>query len=114
VIVEKFLAERRDGLYCLRTWVFLGDRETNSLSYSKEPVVKARNVLRRAVVPEVPDELRAMRKQMGFDFGKFDYAIVDGKVVLYDANRTPSLGNFPREQYLPRIKLLAEGIRAFL
>src|SRR2546421_3513047 len=91
LIVERFISEQRDGMFCLRTWVFLGDRETNSLSYAKEPIIKSSNVIRREVVPDVPDELRRTRHEMGFDFGKFDYAIVNGKVVLYDVNRTPSL-----------------------
>ena len=114
LVVERFLPERHDEHYCLRTWVFLGDRETNSLSFSKHPVIKSSNVLRREPVPDVPDELRRMRRELGFDFGKFDYAIVDGRVVLYDANRTPTLGSMTPEQYMPRIRLLAEGIRAFL
>jgi hypothetical protein len=114
LVVERFLSEQRDGFYCLRTWVFFGDRETNSLSYSKDPIVKSSSVIRREPVAEVPDELRRMRRDLGFDFGKFDYAIVDGRVVLYDANRTPALGHFSPEQYEPRARLLAEGIRAFL
>jgi hypothetical protein len=114
LVVERFLPERRDDLYCLRTWIFLGDRETNSLSYSNEPVVKGRNIIRREPVADVPDELRQMRRDLGFEFGKFDYGVVDGRVVLYDANRTPTVGNFPREQFLPRVRMLAEGIRAFL
>jgi hypothetical protein len=112
-VVEKFLAEQRDGCYCLRTWVFMGDRETNSLSWSRQPIVKSDAVIRREPVAEVPKELREMRKSLGFDFGKFDYAIVDGRVVLYDANRTPAVGNFSREQFMPRIRLLAEGLRVF-
>ena len=114
LVVERFLPERRDGLYCLRTWVFLGDRETNSLSYAREPVIKSHNVVRREAVPEVPEELRRIRRELAFDFGKFDYGIVDGRVVLYDANRTPTLGAIPKEQYWPRIQLLAEGIGAYL
>jgi hypothetical protein len=114
LVVERFLPECHDGFYCLRTWVFLGDRETNSLSYSDQPIVKSSNVLRRETVAEVPDELRQMRRHLGFDFGKFDYAIVNGRAILYDANRTPTLGNFPKEQFLPNIRLLAEGIRAYL
>jgi hypothetical protein len=113
-VVEKFLYEQRDGHFCLRTWVFLGDRETNSLSYSKSAIVKSNNVIRREPVAEVPDELRAMRREFGFDYGKFDYAIVDGRVVLYDVNRTPTLGRFSREQFMPRIRLLAEGLDSFL
>jgi hypothetical protein len=114
LVVERFLPERRDGKYCLRTWVFLGDRETNSLCYSEDPVIKSTNVLRRETVAEVPDELRQTRRRLDFDFGKFDYAIVDGQVVLYDANSTPTLGRFPKEQFLPGIRVLAEGIRAYL
>lgn len=114
LVVERFLPEMRDGFYCLRTWVFLGDRETNSLSYSKHPVVKSENVIRREVVDHVPEQLREVRRRMGFDFGKFDYAIVDGRVVLYDTNRTPTLGAVSREQYLPRARYLAEGLKAYL
>ncbi len=114
LVVERFLPEMHEGFYCLRTWVFLGDRETNSLSYSKQAVVKSANVVRREVVPGVPEELREVRRRMGFDFGKFDYSIVDGRVVLYDTNRTPTLGAMPREQYLPRARHLAEGLQAFL
>jgi hypothetical protein len=114
LVVERFQPEMRDGCFCLRTWVFLGDRETNSLSYSKQPIVKSENVIRRDTVADVPDELRRIRRELGFDFGKFDYAIVGDRVVLYDANRTPTLGNFPREQYLPRVRQLAEGIGAFM
>ena len=29
---------------------------------------------------------------MGFDYGKFDYVIRDGQVVLFDVNRTPAHG----------------------
>lgn len=114
LVVEQFLPECHDGFYCLRTWVFLGDKETNSVSYSDQPIVKSNNVLRRETVAEVPDELRQIRRDLGFDFGKFDYVLVNGRTVLYDANRTPTLGNFPNEQFLPGIRLLAEGIRAYL
>jgi hypothetical protein len=114
LVVERFLPERHNGFYCLRTWVFLGDRETNSVCYSDQPIIKSNNVLRREKVAEVPDELRQKRRDLGFDFGKFDYAIVNGQVVLYDANRTPTLGNFPKEKFLPGIRSLAEGIRAYL
>lgn len=114
LVVERFLPEMRDGFYCLRTWVFLGDRETNSLSYSKHAVVKSENVVRREVVADVPEQLRQIRHAMGFDFGKFDYAIVDGQMVLYDTNRTPTLGAISREQYLPRARHLAKGLKAYI
>jgi hypothetical protein len=114
LVVERFLPELRDGRFCLRTWVFFGEQETNSLSYATEPIVKSGNVVRRELVPEVPDELRRMRQTMGFDFGKFDYSIVDGRVVLYDANSTPSVGVISREQFLPQARHLAAGLDRLL
>ena len=114
LVVEKFLPERQDDLYCLRTWMFLGDRETNSICFSKEPIVKAGNVIRREPLGDVPDDLRQWREELAFDFGKFDYAVSDGKTVLYDANRTPTLPNLKDDSILPRLRHLAEGIHRFL
>jgi hypothetical protein len=115
MVVERFLPERREGLFCLRTWVFLGDRETNTISYSEDPIVKPYNSIRNEEIAEVPEELRKIRRHLQFQFGKFDYALVDGKVVLYDANRTPTLGPLsgPRH-HPPRIHHLAEGLLSFL
>lgn len=113
LVVERFLPERDDGLYRLRTWIFLGDRESNSICWSPQPIVKSESVVRREPAPGVPEDLRALRRDLGFDFGKFDYAIVDGRTVLYDANRTPTVGAFPHVRCTPQIRHLAAGIRSF-
>jgi hypothetical protein len=86
------------------------DQERNTAFYSPDPVIKSRNIVHHEPA-EVPDELRQKRRALKFDFGKFDYAVVDGSVVLYDANRT---GAFPKELYLPIVQNLARGIGAFL
>lgn len=114
LIVERFLPERRKGQYCLRTWLFLGEEERIAIFYSNSPVVKSANIIGRDVITDVPQDLREIRRELGFDFGKFDFAVVDGKTVLYDANRTPSIGAIPREQYRPWLGKLASGISAFL
>lgn len=113
-VVERFRPEKLDGLYVLRTWVFLGDRETHSICYSKEPVIKSANVIRREELGDVPEELRRKREELGFGFGKFDYAINKGEVVLFDVNPTPTLGAFPTEEFMPGIRNLAEGIHSLL
>jgi hypothetical protein len=113
LVVERFLPERRNGLFCLRTWQFLGDRELNAVSTSYDPIVKSRNVLHTEPAA-VPDEIREIRENLRFDFGKFDYAMVDGRVVLYDANRTPTIGPHPSERYLKLIADLAEGLGTYL
>lgn len=115
LVVERFLPEVREGFYCLRTWLFLGDRETHSLSYSRQPVVKGASIERRELLGEVPAELRAARRRLGFDFGKFDYTLVDGRPVLLDANRTPTLPNTSHlGAYMQSVRLLADGLRSML
>ncbi len=114
LVVERFLAERSDARYCLRTWLFLGDQERMAIFYSNDPVVKSHNIIGRDRLEEVPDDLRAMRRELGFDFGKFDFAIVDGRTVLYDANRTPSLGAVSMDEALPWLRELASGLWSYL
>lgn len=114
LVVERFEPEIKDGLYCLRTWVFCGDRETSSICYARDPIVKSHTIIGREALDGVPDEIRVMRRALGFEFGKFDYVLRDGRVVLFDANRTPSLGDFPPAQYLPRVRILAEGLESLL
>lgn len=90
LVVEQFLPEREGERYCVRLWNFLGSHEIVYRCESDEPIVKASNTVRRTIVEGVPEELRQWREEMGFDFGKFDFGIVEGMPVLYDANRTPT------------------------
>lgn len=112
LVVERFQPEREGEFYCLRTWVFFGDRETHAISYAPCPVVKASRVVRREELGEVPPELREMRLQLGFDYGKFDYVVVEGRIVLYDVNRTPG-GATMNPLMKGRFATLAEGLGAF-
>lgn len=114
LVVERFLPERHDEFFCVRTWLFLGDQERNTMFYSRDPIIKSRNIVGHERLSEVPEELRRKRRELAFDFGKFDYAVVDGEVVLYDANRTPGIGAFPRERYFPIAQALAKGLEVFL
>lgn len=113
LIVERFQPEMRGEMYCLRSWVFLGDRENSALFTAQQPIIKAGKYIER-LPADVPDEIRQIRKELKFDFGKFDYVLVNGRVVLYDVNRTPTIGKVPRDVYLPRLRILAEGLDSFL
>lgn len=114
LVVERFLPERIDGRYAVRTWLFFGDQDRHTMFYSRVPIVKAQNIIGYDRLAEVPAALRQMRRDLKFDFGKFDYTMVDNRPVLFDANRTPMIGNFPRDRYLPIARSLADGIGAFL
>jgi hypothetical protein len=105
-VVEKFLPERRGDFYCLRTWVFFGRSERAALHLSRDPVVKRVTTEQREIVDHVPDEIRAMRRRLGFDYGKFDFVIHEGVPVLLDANCTPTT----HPEWNPRVRALAENL----
>ncbi len=88
-VVERFLPEHDENGYWVRLWMFLGDRERCTRYRGTHPIVKSATIVARDPVP-VPDELRAERERLGFDFGKFDFVVRDGTAILLDANRTPS------------------------
>lgn len=63
----------------------------------------------------MPEELYRIRENMKFDYGKFDYVINDGKVVLLDVARTMAGGSKKSRGFAQRIAMtLAEGIWSFL
>ncbi len=115
LIVEKFLPERDARGYYLRQWTFLGNRERGQRVRSETPIIKRDNVVEREPV-SVPDEIRAWREKLGFDFGKFDYLMHEGRPILIDANKTP--GARVDAQSNPKgrgtLLALAEGLQAFL
>jgi hypothetical protein len=112
LIVERFAAEREGDEYCCRHWLFFGDQEVNRRSISPQAVVKVSGRLEWLSDP-VPEELRKIRAQLGFDYGKFDYGIVDGEVILYDVNRTPGSSADPR-RHAETVELLCQGLRSAL
>lgn len=95
LIVEKFMPERdAQGFYYMRAWTFFGDKERSSRFRAEVPIIKSDDVLGREQV-EVPDEIRLWRERLGFDFGKFDYVVHDGRPILLDTNRTPGAPGNP-------------------
>jgi len=109
LVVEKFVPEREKDGYAVRTWVFMGENERCTRHVSTEQIVKAAGVTSRTASP-VPDEIRAERKRLGFDFGKFDFVIYDGEPILLDANRTPGISATLREFLQAGARNLAEGL----
>jgi hypothetical protein len=112
LVVERFVPEKEGAEYSLRVWVFFGDQEYGVRMFGKNPIVKAGNRTRYEYLKEVPVELRAVRKRLGMDFGKFDYVIFNGEPVLLDVNKTPTIaGNGPPGENLLR---LASGIDMYI
>ncbi|HSN00416.1 MAG TPA: hypothetical protein VLS52_05365 [Rudaea sp.] len=89
LVVERFLPESDAQGFWMRAWVFFGDRERCTRYCGTHPIVKTANIIAREPA-SVPDELRAERDRLGFDYGKFDFVVRAGRAILLDANRTPS------------------------
>jgi hypothetical protein len=115
LVVEKFIPEREGSYYALRQWVFLGDRGISQRILSREPVIKSSNVAHRERDVPVPEGMRALRKRMGFDYGKFDYVVYDGEPALLDANRTPGVyGHSPSPRLRDSLEEFAKGLYALI
>lgn len=97
LVVERFFTERAEGMYWLRSWVFLGDRGLVRYCGSDHPVIKAyagRVRVRRVVGDEspsdLPDLVRTRRAELQMDYGKIDFIVHEGQAHVIDANRTPN------------------------
>jgi hypothetical protein len=89
LVVEKFIPEREPDGFAARFWVFCGESERCTRYVSRDPLIKGAGVVRSEAAP-VPEELRILRRELGFDYGKFDFVMHDGRAVLLDANKTPA------------------------
>lgn len=87
LVVERFLPDLEDGLYHLHMYQFLGDGERCARVGSREPVFKADTSTTASVV-EPHAAARAWREELGLDYGKIDYTVHEGEVILLDANKT--------------------------
>lgn len=113
LVVEKFLPEvDGHGDYRLRTWFVMGDQDIGKFEASRQPIVKD-GTFKKEILTEVPEELIALRRRLGIDFARFDYAIVDGQAVIYDVNTTPTIGANTLALIAPYLEKMAAGIQVY-
>jgi hypothetical protein len=89
-VVQPFQPERQGNRYVLREYYFFGDHHYFNTELGESAVITSGQGIDSEVV-NVPKELLALRKQLGMDFGKFDFVMVDGRAVIYDVNKTPAI-----------------------
>jgi len=113
LVVEKYIAEPDEEGFAFRTWVFIGVRERCTRFVTADRISKAAGVQKYEPV-EVPEQLRAERERLGFDFGKFDFVMHNGEPILLDANRTPGIAVAIRPMMKKGALNLAEGLHGLL
>ncbi len=110
--VERFLPERCGEGYVLRTYSFLGDRWFTRRRVSPHPIVRGATS-RLVDAPPLPPRLLAMREELGFDYGRFDFVIHDDEPVLLDVNATPTAAmDAYHGDLLRSLQDLAAGLRS--
>ena len=113
LVVERFLPEPDPDGFAVRMWTFLGDQERCTRYVGRSAIVKATDFVSR-VPCEVPDAIRAERERLGFDYGKFDFVLHEGRHVLLDANATPALPASVSSLLASSNATLATGMDAFV
>ncbi len=108
------MPEREGNLYCVRGWVFFGSKGYTYRLFSKDGMVKVGSITDYEILGDPPKELEAFRAEKGFDFGKFDYVQVDGRPILLDINKTPTIASIKNNPDTPRMKHLAAGLYDFI
>lgn len=116
LIAEKFLPEMdNEGYFVMNAYLFFGSREIGIRVTSKNPVIKGENIIKRELNNNIPEQVRQRRKELGFDYGRLDYTIVNNEIVLFDTNKTPSLSEQGASLYYQEIvKNLSLGIHDFM
>lgn len=113
LVVEKFLPETDGRYYYLRSYSFLGEEGLAVRSRSLQPVVVGRTGSELEYVP-VDGQILEARRAMGFDYGKIDYLMHDGKAVIIDLNPTPTFGAvYTREFQIGISERMARGLSQF-
>jgi hypothetical protein len=112
LIVEPFQPEVENGEYVVRVWIFFGKNEYCVKLYSSDPIVKSGNSSHFEFVDDIPESIRSKRTELGIEFGKIDFTIVNGQAVLLDVNKTPTVrfGIPPSQKMLG----LAEALDQFI
>jgi len=88
LVVQKFVPEEEDSLFCVRMMFFLGDHLNCIRLKANYPIVNPVHILDIEPNIEPHPEIISMRKRLKFDYGKFDYVVVDGQPILLDTNKT--------------------------
>ena len=114
LVIEKFIRPVDGGPYSVIFYKFLGDSFHCHQLWARMPVITGHDVVRRETVQPHPDIVRR-RQELGLDFGKIDYCLLDGEAVMIDANKTPGrAASPPNEREIEEFDQRALGIDTFL
>lgn len=113
LVVERFLPEREGDRYFMRHYLCLGDHTRSVRVAGWTPFLKRSSCVCVDERLAVPKQVLALRREFAVDYGKIDYVMHDGEVVILDVNRTPYQPAMP-EVTARAVGELAGGIWSLL
>ena len=113
LVVERFLPEKEGDRYFIRHYLCLGDRTRSVRVAGSMPFLKRSACTLADEGLAVPEPVLSLRRRLGLDYGKIDYMIHAGQVVILDVNRTPTGPGTP-EATARTVGDLADGIWSLL
>ena len=108
-VVQPFVPEGEADGYAIRHWVFCGSEGYCKRFVANEPIIKGSNVIRAEHVT-VPASVERVRRERGFDYGKFDFVVHGGDAVVFDVNRTPGQIPLSTGDAANRVEALSNGL----
>ncbi|MEM9303547.1 MAG: ABC transporter substrate-binding protein [Pseudomonadota bacterium] len=112
LIVEKFLPERIDGRNAIRGYHFLGDAEDCYLITSSHPVINE-STYESYEETDVHPKVRAIRQELGFEYGKFDYVVHHDEPIVFDTNKTIGYYTDDGPEWLALLRRRANALYPF-
>lgn len=107
LMVERFFPGRLTRPYLRYRFEFFFDVELNTRSAYSTELFDTETVDKVDIVPEVPEEVRRIRRDLHLDFGAIDYFIIDGEAFVIDANKTVAMA----ESWIARFPGVAEHMK---
>ena len=116
VVIEKFLPEVEGEWFFIRRCFGLGQRAISYRMGDKQPIVDGGDSSVFQWIENSADIL-TIRRELGLDYGVIDYTVHEGKVHVFDVNKTPGRAQPPdavgRRDYEAILRHVASGIDQF-
>jgi hypothetical protein len=114
LVVERFYPEPEGALFLLRSCVFFDSASISLIRRGNEPIVRPPFPCHAQVsFDPPPPEVSARARDLGFEYGKFDFTLHNGRPIIFDCNRTPTGPSYTQEQFDSFGEHLANGLLAW-
>jgi hypothetical protein len=111
LVIERFYPEPEGDFFLLRSCVFFDAACISLVRRGNESIVRPPFPCpAQTSFDPPPVEVSQRARDLGFDYGKFDFTLHNGRAVVFDCNRTPTGPSYSQEQFEQFGEHLAVGL----